>query len=369
MRLGRIISGGSDIEGLRNGNIVEILETGPPGSRALISTLSAAFPETGIHPFRMMIAQSQITIFLYGPNFSFDRELINQNGGIRNITSNGNEISVNIALRTFDLNSIRNIRAEDYRHFLVNPNLVGTRNENKVSESVNNNLKVVFSSNEKLNSTELLRIFKYVPVIISGCPGWYDPSNKRVVAKIKEVTKNPIRPWVVDSSKYKIKFWSLDSLGITEQEIWKIFHHASLRTCKFKVKDYVESGKIFKFTNEKKEALNKEFEALDITIGFESKNSDKQLDTIILKLPTGNRRFVLSDVEIIYPNIKGYSETKDRTIKAGSKIRVVDDKHTIFKRNDIVVPTAIKKIGSKNYALFEVSSGVKAYNINKFKTI
>jgi hypothetical protein len=235
---------------------------------------------------------------------------------------------------------------------------------------ISNNLKLLVDPRGfELTTKNLLNVFKYIPVSISSVThGWYDHDNQRIVYyEPVKVDPNTMRyPWRNRCGK---------SLEIKTKEVHEnyvpgLLSVFKLRNCSFIVKNYIDSGKLFKFTNEKKEAVGKQFEALEIHLGSTIKNSTEPVNTIILKLPTGNRRFVLSDVQIIYPNVKGFNESKDRTIKVGQNIKVIDDKHTIFKKNDIVKASDIVRIGQKQYLVFKrPDEKEKVYNIKKFKVI
>lgn len=371
MKLGRILSVHGIPErsrvGFNNGDIV-VINGRNSDSTTTISTLSTEFGSNQTMR-RTIINNDAVSIFIIEDRYDFRHSTIESIGGIGQITSNGQEVMLSDFVRRFSLNSRSELSILEHTRFLksYNPS-VNPKTDETDDKIISKNLKIIFPNGAAISTNNLLEMFKYIPIRLYGNYGWYDPENKRFVIIEKLVIQNKKKPWITKINK-KIVFYKLSDLNINESDVVKFFHGDLLKKCQFKVKNYIDSSKIFKFTNEKKEAVGKIYEALEIVFSYQSKNVTNPINTIILKLPNGNRRFILSDVEIQYPNIKGYCETKDRVIKAGIKVKVIDDKHTIFKKNDIVIPSLIKKIGLKSYAVFEVNNTVKLYNINKFKTI
>jgi len=318
------------------------------------------------------VRADSIEILVFEEYYKFTRELLTQHHN--NLITHGNYISVNryfstatssVTLTLERYNLIRSVRSVNLKNYPFNDAPAGK--DEKAGSILSNNLKLLFGEDFKITVDNLLKIFKYIPVRYQGNSGFYDSKNKRLVLFnfIRLKSPNPYKPGKIIT---EVQF-----IPIKDEEssiILQMLDVKSLKNCKFIVRNYIDSGRIFKFTNEKKEVLNKEFEALEISLGVKSKNSEEPVNTIILRLPNGNRRFILSDIEIVYPNINGYNEKKDRVIKPNMNVKVIDDKHTIFKKNDVVKAVGVKNLGTKKFAIFlDKNNNEKLYNINKFKVI
>lgn len=363
MKLGRLIRAAGEHVGLREGDVIRI-EAQYSMDRTIISSLNDEIIANADIGIRRIVDNATISIFVFENNYGFN-PLDILSVGLDNIKNSNFDIPFYTFLGRYRFDDVRRIPSEHYGVFKKDLKVGKTKkNDNRI---ISENLKLVIPNDEYIKN--IINVFEYLPIKINGNYGWYDKKNNRIVTIIKESVKNKIRPWIV-SIKNNIKIYKPEEIGLSEKDIIQYFHGHNLKICEFQVINYIDSGKIFKFTNEKKEVVGKKFEALQIDLDFKSKNSDVPINTIVLKLPTGNRRFVLSDVKIIYPNINGYCESKDRTIKPGVKVKVINDKHTIFKKNELVVVNDVKKVGSKKYAVFAINENtVKLYNINKFKTI
>lgn len=129
---------------------------------------------------------------------------------------------------------------------------------------------------------------------------------------------------------------------------------AITKECKFLVKDYGNSAKLFKFTELKKSLVGKVLEGTDIELEAKVKNSEEIYQTIKLILEDGRKsRFLLSDVEIIYPNLKSFNPPKDRELKIGATARLTDNRKTGIPKHSLVKVVDIKKVGNKKYAIVD----------------
>lgn len=244
------------------------------------------------------------------------------------------------------------------------------------TSSSKSNLKISDSTSQ-LTFAQCKALFKYIPVVSQGYLGFY---SEKYISLILDVSKiNPVNGKV--SSEYKFK-------KITEPEvnIPKFFStEPLLQYCKFKVKSYEESAKLFRNKNAKKAVVGLTLEASRIELQVEVKNSTKLEDTIYLRVnERGNQRFLLSDIEIIYPgsgitNINGIAPKKDRRISSGSNVRVVNNKHLGLKRNAQVVTENIKTVSSfnlsngktvkKEYLGYKHNNKIVYADIRKFKLV
>lgn len=337
-------------------NLVELLQR---GNNNVITTILVAVPHGEAE-----LRTCHNTIFGIGRVESAERDfllaLTNNRDFIMNTSTRTEVITSRESMYPFD--DIGGIRVWVSNTTVDNPFL---KNEKPVSvkpdQLVNPELKLYIDHNN-ISFDGIKQQLKYIPVRVSGVNGWYSEKFNKIVVLKYPIVKTNDRG---SNTKYITKF-----LDVETKDLPGLINANSLKFCKFKVKNYVESSKIFKFTNEKKEALNKEFEAVEIVFGYIGKNNKEPINTVSLRLPNGIRRFILSDVEITYPNINGYIEPKDRSFKDNSKVKVVDDRKLDFKKDDVLTVKSVKNIGlSKKFISFKEDKNNKYYNSKKFKVI
>lgn len=129
------------------------------------------------------------------------------------------------------------------------------------------------------------------------------------------------------------------------------------RQCKFKIVNYINSAKMFKFTELKKSLVGQTLSGCDLELDGEVKSSEGKYNTIKIILTDGRKsRFLLSDIEIIYPDIKSFNAPKDRTMKAGIMVKVADNRKVNIPKNTEVKLLEIKKVGAKQYAIVDYNS-------------
>lgn len=163
---------------------------------------------------------------------------------------------------------------------------------------------------------------------------------------------------------------------------------------KVKIINYEESGKLFKFVNYKKqmyELANPSEEEIkdgktpllyDITNiepGHECKADGvvRNIITLYNRDLDKSLKFVLDDVEIIYPDIdnfiKGYSKPKDRSIKVGDSVSLKNNRgiNRTISLTDKYIYKANKNTGYKKYATITNLKNNKTFNVpyNKLKKI
>jgi len=211
---------------------------------------------------------------------------------------------------------------------------------------------------------ELVSLFKYIPMIFNGVSGFYNPATELFMGKTIFIRKG------VEKSKLHSSSFTKE-LETLEGTIPYNFSFDVLKEfCKFKVKSYEQSSNLFSFGKIKKESLGKIVEITKAEFNATVKKSDKLEQTVYVKIDSTSYRFLLSDIEIIYPNVNGWTAPKDRRIVKNSKVRIVNNKHMSgIKKNDVVIVKEIKHIGKKQYVGIENKGKLIFEKMNKFRTI
>lgn len=189
--------------------------------------------------------------------------------------------------------------------------------------------------------------FKYTPIKINSKAGFYISGYiVRQVNHLEDIAKKSL------TYDYLIPTFNKKEWFHTE---------AITKDCKFLVKDYGNSSKLFKFTQLKKSLVGKTLLGTEIELEAKVKNSEEVHQTIKLILEDGRKsRFLLSDVEIIYPNLASFNPPKDRELKIGATARLVDNRKTGIPKHSSVKVIDIKKVGNKKYAIVD-HKGQKVY--------
>lgn len=238
----------------------------------------------------------------------------------------------------------------DYRITGVGPNINPGENLNYTLVSNTNVLKVIMKELKDTDTT--FDKFKYKPVA-SGHTLGFLKDGKFIVA-----FKDFDNKICLDFPKKNIKYFNGSVKPLLE-------------FCQFKVINYIESAKLFKFTEAKKKLVGKIVNIENIELNAEVKSSTEKHDTLFVLTEEGKRlRFLLSDIEIIYPNINGYNIPKDRSIKEGEIVRIKDDRRISIKRNEQVKVLKVKTVGNKKYAQIESRTKQKLYTpLNKLRVL
>jgi len=145
---------------------------------------------------------------------------------------------------------------------------------------------------------------------------------------------------------------------------------AITKYCKFIVKDYVKSSRLFKFTDLKKSLVGKTLNGCEIEFDSKIKSTDEKFATVKLIIDEENdkkTRFLLSDLQIVYPNIKGFNPPKDRTLRVGVNAKISDNRKLQIPRNEQVKVVSIKKIGEKSYAVVNYNNKKVMVNSKSLK--
>lgn len=176
-------------------------------------------------------------------------------------------------------------------------------------------------------------LFKYYPVFIKGTQGFL--IDHYIV--FQDADTKCIKNIALDKKANYNNFF--DARTITGQ-------------CKFKVKDYIESAKLFKFTELKKSLVGSVLNGCDLELDSVIKASETTYNTVKIICPDGRKsRFLLSDLDIIYPNISSFNPPKNRTVRVGSIAKISDDRRICIPKNTEVKVVDIKRVGNKQYAL------------------
>lgn len=212
--------------------------------------------------------------------------------------------------------------------------------------------------NENITNEYLIKVFKYIPIRFQGTTGF-----------IKDKETLFIYDYVSNNKGKYISTPRLIKHGLTN--ILKSFCVTPiLENCKAKVINCEKSTKLFGKAGIKRSAIDKIFSIEDIILQAEVKNSSTLEDTVWLRIDDSKYRFALSDIQIIYPNINGFQEKKDRIIKKGLLVRCINDKHlTKLKRNDKIIVDHIKTVGNKQYIGFVDNNEMQYINKDKFKVV
>lgn len=147
----------------------------------------------------------------------------------------------------------------------------------------------------------------------------------------------------VKFSEYQI---NLGKIKDTEQIIQDL--------CLVKVINYNESGDVFGYKPSKKEMLGKYFRIIDIDYNYYHESTKTTKSIITLNNTKNNRdlKFLITDLEFIVPDptlwLKSYNKPKDRTIRLGVNVKVVDDKYGSVTKGEKL---KVKNIDTEKYIL------------------
>lgn len=124
--------------------------------------------------------------------------------------------------------------------------------------------------------------------------------------------------------------------------------------CLVKVINYNKSSDIFGYRPSKKEMLSKYFQIKEIDYNYYHESTKSNLSIVILSNPSNGKslKFLMEDLEFIVPNpdlwLKSYNKPKDRQVKVGSAVRVINDKYGNVTKEEKL---RVKLIDDKNYFL------------------
>ncbi len=252
--------------------------------------------------------------------------------------------------------NITGLTAEDYKTGVI-----------KLYDIVANELIWNIDSSKKVNKTPkiplklLKKTYKYIPIKYDGNYGFYDEERNLLV-------------FLLDRNMQDI----ILVIPNTIKDISNYYNTKILFSkCEFNVKNYFKSAKLFGRVNTKKELVGKvlKSEKEDIVLDEEHKKTKVKESTITLKCGETNLKWCLDDIEIIYPNIKGYNTRLDREIHINDTCIVSNTRkiNHALKSHEKVLIKDIKEVkaykGVKKYVGVEINGKITYLNSKGFKKI
>lgn len=234
------------------------------------------------------------------------------------------------AVDIFNLSSRNDYRIE---HRSLRCNVV--RNYSALSLWMHSN-----QSNSVNKDSEHINVFKYIPVDYHGIRGF-------------------LKDDYIISSDHK---GAISGTKISYNNLKAFFQpNVIQQQCKFKVVNYINSAKAFKFTDLKKSMIGNVYFGSEIELGCEVKSLEGPQNTIKLTLEDGKKsRFLLGDIEIIYPNINSFNAPKCRDLIKGVIVKVSDNRRLSIPKNSKVKILDIKTVGTgkgaKQYAVVDYNN-------------
>lgn len=145
--------------------------------------------------------------------------------------------------------------------------------------------------------------------------------------------------------------------------------------CLIKIKSCDESVRLFRNKSIKKQMMEsgENFIINNFILNYECKEDGITRDIVEITSPNGkkNIKFAITDLEFLLPDtsllLQGYNKPKDRTIKKGSEVKLIDNRKTGLPKSSKLKVTAdfTDKTGSKKYYTVEYNN--KEYVIAKNK--
>jgi hypothetical protein len=225
---------------------------------------------------------------------------------------------------------------------------------------------------------------------------WGEINKSSSSANIKLI-KHSIGVNILIDSDLKLKSFKYDNIKYSYNNSMITDYNSILTNfAKVKIINYEESSKLFKFTNYKKQMfaasnpteedlkLNKElkpvlYDITNVECSHECKADGvaRNIITVYNREIDKSLKFVLDDVEIVYPNIdnfiKSYNKPKDRSIKIGDLVKLKNNRgvNRNVKLNENYIYKANKNTGYKKYATLVDQKNKLTFNVptNKLKKI
>jgi hypothetical protein len=225
-------------------------------------------------------------------------------------------------------------------------------------------------ANPKIIDTETIKEiklkFKYIPISISEKQGFIDIQNNCIYNK----------EWRYNSKIEKLYYTKSNIKNNIDDIIKKHFDINSLNNnCSIFVKDYIKSSKLFQLKEKKRVLVGKRVSIVDLSLLLNVKRSENKESIIRIKVngEDNSTRFHIDDLDIVYPNFNGYLTPKDRTIKIGSNVTLVNDKFIkTLKKGEKYIVDQIVKNGNKVYAYItpnHITDKQELVNVKKLKVI
>lgn len=204
------------------------------------------------------------------------------------------------------------------------------------------NSLVHFNNTKQLNKKAISTTNKGILIGYSYNGKVYDSATEIVKTNYELSKVNAIcKCYIPELNKYKTITTNVGKLAtfyVTEE---------ILKTFKIKIIGSELSGKVFGKTQDKTNLIGSIFKNFEITKGNSKRIGETYYIIINVQdklnnkekaiLPDQQLKFVLSDIELILPNIKGYNQPIDKTINKGSNVIVINPKFSLYKNQLLVV--------------------------------
>ncbi len=232
--------------------------------------------------------------------------------------------------------------------------------ENEKDQIKLNHPKVIFKNDKLGDLYELNKIGDWKPIY-----GYKLDKNKFLIyedVKIIEGKKLSYKFKIYKSSEFKHNYHKIGESTINRfysnaanknQAIIKNIEDSILLSSIVLIKKCEESIKSFGFGPTKRQMVGNYYKIDNISYNVLNKETNKNESIITIKNEKLGKslKFYLSDVEIIIPDptswLKSYNLPKDRTIKIGSNVKLVNNKNLKLEKNTQLLVHAIK--GEKQY--------------------
>ncbi len=229
----------------------------------------------------------------------------------------------------------------------------------------------------KTPSVNSIKLFKYIPISLDGKYGFYDDSRKLFIF-----------PKITDGN-YIIQKLEIISVNIPDEDIKHYYNPSSIeKLCKFRIKDYKNSGKLFRYSDQKAQLVGKILPVHTIEFDVKHGKEERIVNTLYVDSEFGNLRMLWEDMEILYPNIKGYKAKLNKAlvnvnrggeiisinVKEGEKLKIRNDKGCKNAQlNDIITIKKIKTVGNTVFigfiGKFNTTKELDYVNIKQFKKL
>lgn len=179
--------------------------------------------------------------------------------------------------------------------------------------------------NINMNKVNMINIYKYKNLLIK-LDGIKYTQSEELKYKFKNITNN-------DTSKTGLVYYA-ESGGTLN------IHNKLICNLYVKILNYEESSSLFGFKPTKKEMMGKYYKIDNIDYNQICKKDDIERSVVeVYNNELGkNFKFILSDLEVQIPDltefIKGYNPPKDRNVKVGLNVKVINNKLTRLNIGD-----------------------------------
>ncbi len=191
---------------------------------------------------------------------------------------------------------------------------------------------------EEVKHDPLFKNYKMKPILIND-----SKILKEFYSDVLSGIMKPLLGWELSPGKVVFKNKSGSWIG-RETKGYKINEEALVKNVQIKIISAGQSGDIFGYKKAKKEYIGKVFTVEEVIRKFKCKRDGVERDCLIIPHPTiGNLKFLASDVEIQYPEVKNVAFPKNRTINVNSTVVCKNNKNLRIRRGEQVKVLEVKK--------------------------